>query len=69
MVEFCGACGTSLPKGDVTIKKGKLFTSPDYTCPSCGKQANANGPGKAEVEIEPDPDKDIVIKKGKANRE
>jgi acetone carboxylase gamma subunit len=68
MVEFCGSCGTSLPKGDLTIKKGKLFTSGDYVCPTCGKLANA----KAEEhvhEVEPDMDKDIVIKKGKASNE
>jgi len=69
MVEFCGSCGTSLPKGDVTIKKGKLFTSPDYTCPSCKKPANTAGAQRVEAEVEADPDKDIVIKKGKASRE
>ncbi len=69
MVEFCGGCGTSLPKGDLTIKKGKLFTSADYTCPSCHKPANPVAAQKVEAELEADPDKDIVIKKGKASRE
>lgn len=62
MVEFCTVCGTSLPKGDVTIREGKLFTSPDYSCPSCGKPAN---PAKdVRGEEEPSPDKDLVFKKG-----
>ena len=30
MVEFCTVCGTSLPKGDLTVKGGKVFTSHDY---------------------------------------
>ncbi len=68
MVEFCTSCGTSLPKGDLTIKKGKLFTSGDYTCPSCRKLANPNAEPHAH-EVEPEGDKDIVIKKGKASKE
>jgi hypothetical protein len=68
MVEFCGACGTSLPKGDLTFKKGKLFTSPDYKCPSCGKVANPKGEEHVH-QIEPDSSKEIVIKKGKASQE
>ena len=27
MVEFCTICGTSLPKGDLTVKGGDIFTS------------------------------------------
>jgi hypothetical protein len=69
MVEFCGACGTSLPKGDLTIRKGKLFTSGDYTCPSCGKAANPGAAEKPAAAVDPDPDKDLVIKKGKASTE
>ena len=45
MVEFCTACGTSLPKGDLTVKGGQIFTSHDYDCPSCHKTAN---PDKSE---------------------
>jgi hypothetical protein len=68
MVEFCTSCGTSLPKGDVSVKGGKLFTSPDYTCPSCGKLAC---PEKASAASEPDPtaERDIVIKGGKSGVE
>jgi uncharacterized Zn finger protein (UPF0148 family) len=68
MVEFCTHCGTSLPKGDFTVKKGKLFTSPDYSCPSCGKIAN---PEKepAEAPLEPGESRDIVFKKGQASAE
>ena len=40
MVEFCTVCGTSLPKGDLTVKGGNIFTSHDYDCPSCHKPAN-----------------------------
>lgn len=70
MVEFCTACGTSLPKGDLTIRKGKLFTSPDYVCPSCCKPANPNAEPKQKPEApEPDPETDIVIRKGKASTE
>ena len=47
MVEFWTICGTSLPKGDLTVKAGRLFTSHDYTCPSCGKLAN---PAKAQAD-------------------
>lgn len=68
MVEFCTICGTSLPKGDLTFKGGKLFTSHDYDCPSCGDRAN---PDKKAPVKEPEPavDRDIVFKKGKANVE
>lgn len=68
MVEFCGSCGTSLPKGDLTFKKGKLFTSADYVCPSCRKVANPKGE-ELKREVEPDDDQDIVIRKGKASKE
>lgn len=64
MVEFCTSCGTSLPKGDLSVKGGKIFTSHDYDCPSCAKTAN---PGKAPAPaaaVEPDPDREIVFRKG-----
>ena len=63
MVEFCTVCGTSLPKGDLTVKGGKVFTSHDYDCPSCHKPAN---PDKNESSgaSEPSPDQDLVFKKG-----
>ncbi len=62
MVEFCTACGTSLPKGDLTIREGKLYTSFDYTCPNCGQSAN---PAPAEPSpTEPSPEQDIVIRQG-----
>jgi len=63
MVEFCGSCGTSLPKGDLTIKGGKLFTSHDYTCPSCHKTANPDKTPAAAAAPEATADQDIVIKK------
>ncbi|MBI2932697.1 MAG: hypothetical protein HYY16_13700 [Planctomycetes bacterium] len=67
MVEFCTVCGTSLPKGDLTIRQGRAYTSPDYVCPSCGKLANPNAATKAvELFPEPNPERDIVIKSGKA---
>ena len=63
MVEFCTVCGTSLPKGDLTVKGGKLFTSHDYDCPSCGKAAN---PEKSPALAGPEAsvEKDLVFKKG-----
>jgi hypothetical protein len=63
MVEFCTVCGTSLPKGDLTVKGGKVFTSHDYDCPSCHKTAN---PDKSEGagSSEPSPEQDLVFKKG-----
>lgn len=68
MVEFCTACGTSLPKGDLTFKKGKLFTSPDYNCPSCGQVANpekqAAPPGPEASETQ-----DLVFKKGEVYKQ
>jgi hypothetical protein len=68
MVEFCTACGTSLPKGDLTIKGGRLYTSPDYTCPSCNGTAN---PAKdADVEPPaPGPEQDLVFRRGEAGTE
>ena len=62
MVEFCTACGTSLPKGDLTFKGGELFTSRDFSCPSCGDLANPSGDPETP---EPSAEKDLVIKKGK----
>ncbi len=68
MVEFCTACGTSLPKGDLTIRGGKLFTSHDYVCPTCRKPAN---PDKAPAKADPEagPEGDLIIKKGTVSRE
>ena len=68
MVEFCTACGTSLPKGDLTIRGGKLFTSHDYTCPTCRQTAN---PEKAPAKEAPEADAghDLIIKKGSVSRE
>jgi hypothetical protein len=68
MVEFCTVCGTSLPKGDLTIKGGKIFTSPDYSCPSCHQAAN---PSKEAASSAPEaaPDRDLVFKKGTVTAE
>ena len=68
MVEFCTGCGTSLPKGDLTVKGGKIFTSADYPCPSCGKIAN---PEKSPASAGPEPsaERDLVFKKGAAKLE
>ena len=62
-IEFCVHCSVSISKGDVTIKKGKTFTSHDYACPSCGKLAN---PSKELQKPMPDPQqgKDLIIKDG-----
>jgi hypothetical protein len=68
MVEFCTHCGTSLPKGDLTTKGGKLFTSPDYSCPSCGKFANPEKEPSVPP-LEPEASRDIVFKKGQASAE
>lgn len=68
MVEFCTICGTSLPKGDLTIKKGKLFTSSDYTCPSCGQLANPEKVAEASAP-EPSGSQDLVFKKGQVKAE
>lgn len=67
MVEFCTVCGTSLPKGDLTIKGGKLFTSHDYDCPSCGKTANPAPPEAEKPQAEPD--HDLVFRKGEVKSE
>jgi len=70
MVEFCTVCGTSLPKGDLSFQKGKMFTSSDYTCPHCGKLANPHAPGAhAHEGVEISSTKDLVIKKGTASPE
>ena len=63
MVEFCTVCGTSLPKGDLTVKGGKVFTSHDYDCPSCHKPAN---PEKSSASEDPEaaPERDLVFTKG-----
>ncbi|HLY75278.1 MAG TPA: hypothetical protein VKU80_14250 [Planctomycetota bacterium] len=63
MVEFCTICGTSLPKGDLTVKGGSIFTSHDYNCPSCGKTANPAKDGEA-AEPEISVDSDLIFKKG-----
>lgn len=63
MVEFCTVCGTSLPKGDLTVRSGSVYTSHDYDCPSCGKTANPSktaDPAEGEVS----PDSDLVFRKG-----
>ena len=63
MVEFCTVCGTSLPKGDLTVKGGKVFTSHDYDCPSCHKPANPGNSGESE-KPEVESERDLVFKKG-----
>ena len=68
MVEFCTTCGTSLPKGDLTVKAGAVFTSHDYTCPSCGKPANPEKPHDHE-DVEAESDRDLVFKKGSVKSE
>ena len=67
MVEFCTICGTSLPKGDLTFKAGQVFTSPDYSCPSCSQIANPAQDEPAAPEAQPD--KDLVFKKGQVKDE
>ena len=71
MVEFCVQCGTSLPKGDLSFLRGKMFTSGDFLCPHCGKPANPNAPGghAHAAPPQPTPENDLIIKKGKANLE
>jgi uncharacterized Zn finger protein (UPF0148 family) len=69
MVEFCTSCGTSLPKGDLTVKSGKIFTSHDYDCPSCGKTANPAKENASGEAVDPDPDREIVFKKGTVTSE
>ena len=63
MVEFCTACGTSLPKGDLTVKGGEIFTSHDYDCPSCHNPANPDKAGGGD-KPEAAPERDLVFKKG-----
>lgn len=68
MVEFCTVCGTSLPKGDLTVRGGYIFTSHDYDCPSCHKPANPDRspePGQSE----PSAEQDVVFKKGHVRSE
>ena len=66
MVEFCCSCGGSLPKGDLTFKEGKGFTSHDYICPACNNFANpAEMPGLADAEA--GEDKDLVIRNGEVS--
>ncbi len=69
MVEFCTTCGTSLPKGDLTVKGGKIFTSHDYDCPSCGNAANPAKSPAPEAAVEPEPERDLVFKKGSVRSE
>jgi hypothetical protein len=68
MVEFCTVCGTSLPKGDLTVRGGVIFTSHDYDCPSCHKPAN---PEKSPLPEKPEasPEHDLVFKKGHVKSE
>ncbi len=68
MVEFCTNCGGALPKGDLTVRGGELFTSHDYVCPHCRNTANPNKERKA-AEPEADQDHDLVIKQGISNKE
>jgi hypothetical protein len=68
MVEFCTVCGTSLPKGDLTVKGGSIFTSHDYDCPSCHKTANPEKAPAPKIE-EPSLERDLVFKKGAAKSE
>jgi hypothetical protein len=63
MVEFCTICGTSLPKGDLTVKGGKVFTSHDYDCPSCHKTANPDKSPAASA-AEASTERDLIFKKG-----
>jgi hypothetical protein len=68
MVEFCTVCGTSLPKGDLTVRGGFIFTSHDYDCPSCHKPANPEKSHAAE-KPEASPERDLVFKKGHVKSE
>ncbi len=68
MVEFCTVCGTSLPKGDLSFKGGRLFTSSDYNCPSCGQLANPDT-APAPSSPEPGPSRDILFRKGEIKGE
>ena len=66
MVEFCIACKSSLPKGDVTVVEGKVFTSHDYTCPFCSEPANPGPAPKRRDPPEPTDQKDVLIRQGDA---
>lgn len=68
MVEFCNSCGTSLPKGDLTIRNGAAFTSHDFHCPVCKQIANA-GKETAPTAPEASGDADLVIRDGDAKSE
>ena len=66
MVEFCTTCGTSLPKGDLTVKDGSVYTSHDYSCPSCGKTANPSKTSEGS-DSEISADSDLVFRKGEVS--
>ena len=66
MVEFCTTCGTSLPKGDLTVKDGSVYTSHDYFCPSCGKTANPSKTAETS-DSEISADSDLVFRKGEVS--
>jgi hypothetical protein len=67
-VEFCTECKESLPRGDLTIKEGRVYTSHDYICPHCGQQANPNRRIEKPVP-EPAPERDLVIREGEVRSE
>jgi len=69
MVEFCTNCGTSLPKGDLTIKGGELFTSYDYTCPTCKNTANPEKKPRKAADPEASQEADLLIQDGAVNKE
>lgn len=69
MVEFCTVCGASLPKGDLTFKRGKAYTSPDYVCPVCSSVANPGAEAEPAEPPEPATDRDIVFRKGSVSTE
>lgn len=69
MVEFCTVCGASLPKGDMTFKHGKAYTSPDYVCPVCNSVANPGAEPDPSEGPDPSGDQDIVFRKGSATSE
>jgi len=68
MVEFCNACGTSLPKGDLTFLRGQVYTSHDYICPSCQLPANPLRTREAAAP-EPKEDGELVFRKGEVRSE
>lgn len=67
-VEFCVNCKQSLPRGDLSFKKGQAYTSYDYACPHCGKTANPD-PKSTAPDPEPAPGKDLVIRDGEIKSE